>query len=126
MPKCWTQVLITGLLELSNGCIQLTALSCEGLRFIIASVFLSLGGICVALQTASVTEDIPKDLYFPGKLLQCCFCVAACSPLQVLFPFADRFTSSIPLKLSIAVGTILILLFRYRKNSSRIPAHVGV
>ena len=122
----WVQVLVTGILELSNGCIQLSNISCEGLRFTMAAAFLSLGGVCVSLQTASVSRDIPQNLYFPGKLLQCCFSVTACSILQFLFPSADRFTSPILFYGSIAVGIILILFFRYLKNCSRIPAQIGV
>lgn len=122
----WVQILVSGLLELSNGCIQLRNIQYEGLRFIMAAAFLSLGGICVTLQTASVTESVPLDLYFPGKLLQCCFSVAACSLLQFIFPDGEQCISGIPFYISAVVGIILILFLRFQKNNSRISVHVGV
>ena len=64
------QVFITGILELSNGCLTLQSLPCDGLRLILASTFLGFGGICVFLQTQSIAHGLPLTLYLPGKLLQ--------------------------------------------------------
>lgn len=66
----WVQVLVTGLLELSNGCVRLELLGNEDLRFVLASVMLSSGGLCVWMQTASVCDSLDMQLYLPGKLLQ--------------------------------------------------------
>lgn len=63
-------ILISGLLELSNGCIQLSEIHSESVKFILCSAFLSFGGICVLLQTASVTVGIGLGLYLPGKIMQ--------------------------------------------------------
>lgn len=63
-------IFISGLLELSNGCLQLSQLTSEPLRFILCSVFLSFGGICVLLQTFSVTDGLGLGLYLPGKIIQ--------------------------------------------------------
>ncbi len=68
----WAQVLFIGVLELANGCFQLGRIADEGLRFVICSIILSLGGICVLLQTRSVTKDVGLGKYIPGKLLQAC------------------------------------------------------
>lgn len=65
------QVMVAGLLELSNGCHTLYAVTNPGIRFVFSSCFLSFGGMCVAMQTISATRDIGTGLYFPGKLLQC-------------------------------------------------------
>lgn len=69
-PLEW-QILISGLLELSNGCLALRSLPSEASRFIICSAILACGGLCVGMQTVSVTGDLGTGLYFPGKLLQC-------------------------------------------------------
>lgn len=122
----WMQILISGMLELSNGCILLKNIPNEGLRFIMAAAFLALGGICVTLQTASVTEGISMDLYFPGKLLQCCFSIAACSLLQFLFPAAEQFFSVMLFYISAASGIIMTFFLRFQKNSSRISVQLGV
>lgn len=66
----WAQVLLIGVLELANGCVQLGKIADEGLRFVICSIMLSLGGICVLLQTRSVTKEVGLGKYIPGKLLQ--------------------------------------------------------
>lgn len=64
------QVTITGLLELSNGCCALSSVADFGLRFLLASAMLSFGGICVAMQTASVIGDLSMTSYLLGKLRQ--------------------------------------------------------
>lgn len=81
LPKT-AQVVVAGILELSNGCIGLAQLESEGLRFVIAAGLLSLGGICVTLQTASVAEGISMKQYFPGKILQCSISVLLACLIQ--------------------------------------------
>lgn len=61
---------ITGLLELTNGCIALYGVKNSGLRFILASTFLSLGGMCVLLQTASSIKTLNIKTYISGKCIQ--------------------------------------------------------
>ena len=65
-------VLLSGILELANGCMNLQILGGEGARFVAASFFLGFGGLCVALQTFSVTARAGLNIgsYFPGKILQ--------------------------------------------------------
>ena len=65
-------ILISGLLELTNGCIQLTQIENLSCRFMAASVFLSFGGICVWMQTVSVCRKLNMKRYLPIKLLQAC------------------------------------------------------
>ena len=120
------QVIITGILELANGCIQLESISCEGLRFILASTFLSLGGVCVMLQTASVTEGIPMTLYFPGKLLQCAVSILLSCIVQFIFPASQRYNCSSVFLAAAAIMVISLLSLRYSKNNSRISQIIGV
>ena len=80
-------ILITGFLELTNGCIHASALQNDGVRFMILSVLLSFGGICVAVQTASVTQGLSKRYYYVGKILQSVISLIISIPLSILlFP----------------------------------------
>ena len=69
----WLTVLITGVLELTNGCCELNKISSIEIRFIICSCMLAFGGICVLLQTASVTKGLSLRYYIVGKGLQTIF-----------------------------------------------------
>lgn len=64
------QVLVSGLLELSNGCLMLGNVENTGLRMVLCSVFLAFGGVCVTMQTVSVTAGMKRGSYFKGKLCQ--------------------------------------------------------
>ncbi len=63
-------VIIQGALELSNGCFALKQIPSEGLRFILYSGFLSFGGLCIWMQTRSVTGELKNNQFILGKLLQ--------------------------------------------------------
>lgn len=67
------QVAVMGILELSNGCCALADIESIGLRFAVCSGLLSFGGICVGMQTASVTEGLSLKYYWAGKGLQALF-----------------------------------------------------
>ena len=69
----WAQVLAMGILELTNGCCQLMRIADIKLRFVLSCCMLSFGGICVLLQTASVTKGLNLKYYRKGKLLQSIF-----------------------------------------------------
>lgn len=117
------QIAFCGILELSNGCVRLGEISSESLRFIIASGLLSLGGICVTLQTASVTKGISMKLYFPGKLLGCCISVIlsvlVMQPPQRVIYYSIAATAAV-------LGIICMISFRFSKNRGGISSLVGV
>lgn len=69
----WVQVLIIGILELSNGCCNLLLIQNVQLRFVLCSCMLAFGGICVLLQTASVTRELSLGKHIKGKLMQTAF-----------------------------------------------------
>ena len=81
-------VILTGLLELANGYDALTGIGSECMRFLLCACFLSFGGICVLMQTVSVTNSLGTGMYFPGKLLQTllAFCLAGAAQ-RFLFPY---------------------------------------
>lgn len=81
------QILLTGCLELSNGCTSLSTLESGGLAMVFSGLFLSFGGVCVGMQTASVCGSLGTGMYFPGKLLQCSInCVLSTIASALIFP----------------------------------------
>ena len=65
------KITFIGLVELTNGCHELFSVAAPGMRFVLAATFLGFGGICVLMQTFSVTANCGIGLYFPGKIMQC-------------------------------------------------------
>lgn len=117
------QIILTGILELTNGYVGLNAISNDHLRFILASLFLSFGGICVVLQTASVTSQAGLDMgyYFPGKLIQTFFNVLI-SSIAAGFLFGDGNSENYPMLILIPIAVFIAVQIKKRKNSSSIPA----
>lgn len=113
------QVLLTGILELSNGCICLQSIDQTPLRFLLASVMLSVGGVCVLMQTKSVFPDLNMKIYLRGKLLQCAISIIL-SVVSVLM-----FTADIPNYVLLILAAIFISLpfvaSRKRKKEVAIP-----
>ena len=110
-------VLISGLLELTNGCCQLMLIESEGLRFVIASVFLAFGGFCITLQTISVTKGLGLGLYLPGKGIQTAIStVLACIAQHFLFPTAS--VIPLPLLLWIALSIIALTVISKIRSSN--------
>ena len=107
------QVLISGYIELSNGCILLQQVQNEGTRFIFASAMLAFGGLCVAMQTISVTKELGTGYYFPGKLLQMLISVTISCMLQpLLFQGSDLYYIPYLLLFIIFTATTIYLLRR--------------
>ena len=73
MLPVWAQIALMGFLELTNGCCGLALIADVRLRFVLCSGILSFGGICVLLQTASVTKGLSLSGYLKGKLMQTVF-----------------------------------------------------
>lgn len=108
------QVAVTGLLELSNGCCALGSVTDVSLRFLICSGMLAFGGLCVTMQTLSVTTGLSLRYYFLGKILQTVFSLllSAC----IIY---STWLLCIPVCLS-------VLLLRKMQKRSSIRATVGV
>lgn len=64
------QVVVSGILELSNGCCALWKIADMNTRLLVCSGILSFGGLCVTMQTASVTSGLSLKRYFLGKGIQ--------------------------------------------------------
>lgn len=69
------QVAAAGLLELSNGCCLLDAIADEQVRFCLCCTLLAFGGVCVTMQTASVSAGLPIRWYLLGKGIQAGLCL---------------------------------------------------
>ena len=114
------EVGVVGILELANGCLTIDRIANESLRFILCSAMLSFGGICVAMQTASVTGDLGMGSYFLGKLLQCAISV-------ILGIFLQGFAFGLGYVILSAIGCIAVLLIlRKMQNNSSNREPLGV
>lgn len=117
-----------GFIELTNGCCDADAVSTQGLRFILCSAMLAFGGICVAMQTASVTGALGIKQYLNGKTLQTIISFLLSAIIQLfVFESSERAQISPILILSLL---LLILLYcailRKNEKKSSIPALIGV
>ncbi len=123
LPSGW-RAFILGLLELTNGCCLLEGLGSVSLRFFLCSIFLSFGGLCVVMQTASCSKGL--GMYLPGKLLQAVFS-ATLSSVLAGFLGGDTLPTGITV---FSVFLAAAVFFAYKltilKNKSSIPAAVGV
>ena len=63
-------ILVSGFCELSNGCFELLNVDSEVQRFLLCAVFFASGGLCICMQTSSVTQKLGLGYYIPGKLMQ--------------------------------------------------------
>ena len=114
------RTLIVGLVELSNGCVSLYHIDSSGLRYILASFILSFGGVCVYMQTKSVTKELGTGVYFQGKTLQGIISMALSTMIQQwIFPSNE--VLKIPVVYYIALLIIFVFLYViiYCKNNSR-------
>lgn len=126
LPPEWS-VLVSGVLELTNGCCSLPGICGVGSRFVMASLLLSFGGLCVAMQTASVTDGLSFRLYLPGKLLQCALSLILSLGVQWILPEGIKLSPVIFLTLTATVIGLYFLLSPAKKEkSSSIPGALGV
>lgn len=114
------QVSVCGLLELSNGCVELGRIESSSLRFMLCAGLLSFGGLCVTMQTYGVlSPKLDARLYFPGKVLQCCISLILSSIIcggegwQYLW-------------IPCLIGVFSLWFLRKSENNSSIRAAVGV
>ncbi len=109
-------IVMTGILELSNGCIELSKLSEPVLRYVIMGLFLSFGGICVILQTKSLIGDLNIKFYILGKLLHTALTSAL---LWMTIPFIFPGNTFLPELIgSILISTFLLALIRHRSKNN--------
>lgn len=111
------QVIISGALELANGCVLLRSIPSTGLKFIIASGFLAFGGVCIGMQTRSVTQELGTGYYFPGKILQTMLSILFSTFMQqLLFRDTDIHEEAYTTICLMIVGIILMICILHRKK----------
>ncbi len=111
------EVALVGFLELANGCVFLGEITSCGLRFVLCAVFLSFGGLCVAMQTVSVTRKLGTGMYFPGKLLQSAVSFLIAYFVQfLLFSGSDVYRFPIALVLTILLILCITICLPYRQK----------
>ena len=109
------QILLCGLLELTSGCLLLMDVPNRAMRLLMGAVMLNFGGICVLMQTFSLTDGNGIRGYLSGKLLQTAFAV-----LYALV-WMGHLRALIPI-----VFVFFIQKLCYFKNSGRFPVKIGV
>lgn len=126
-PKT-VQVVFGAVLELANGCLLLDQIANSGLRFVICSAALAFGGVCVLMQTLSVTGALGLGWYLPGKLLQSAISILLAVVCQLFyFPPGERMEVSPLLPISlICILLISAIFLQKHENYSRNPAGIGV
>ena len=109
------RVALSGLLELSNGCIALSQIGDVKLRFLICSALLGAGGLCVTMQTSSVVEGLTMKYYLFGKLIQVGFSLV--SGLALIY--------GVWVPLAILMGGLAVSIAK-KQNFSSIRSFNGV
>ena len=109
------QILLSGLLELTSGCLVLGEIDNLTHRFLAAAVMLNFGGLCVMMQTFSVADGLNLRGYIYGKSLQTTFSIF----YSLLFQ--GRIWALIPILCAFSFKNL-----PYIRKSSSIPAGFGV
>lgn len=70
IPENLLKIYLIGMLEMTNGCIQLVKIESDVLKFLCYNAFLSLGGFCVYLQTKNCTKNLSHYYCINGSFLK--------------------------------------------------------
>ena len=105
-----------GILELSGGCLALNEITSYSLCFILSSAFLSFGGVCVLMQTISVTSELGLGLYLPGKLIQTAFSILFSLLIIILRDKSALHANVLWTLIPLSSATICVLSYICRKR----------
>lgn len=109
------RILLSGMLELTNGCIQLRKIASYEYRFILAAFFTGFGGLCVAMQVNALchTAGVSAKGYLTKKFRHGLICALLAYLYQIIpGPYAFRL---------ILISCIPIISLRFFKKSIAIP-----
>lgn len=101
------QIVLTGLIELSNGALRLNLIDDISIRFLIASIILSLGGLCILMQTLTVFPKLDIRHYLTGRMLH-----AAISFLLSMIVILFQNGRAVTAMLFLGIGLTGIFSFR--------------
>lgn len=114
----WVRILIVGSLELTNGCLKLPMIAPQDIRFLLCSILLAFGGLCVLMQTASVISPLKSSTYILGKILQASISILLVIVVQFLTK-SFHFTPSILFLLFVSGFVIIIVCSVYKKTVAK-------
>lgn len=115
------RVLLSGILELSNGCTQISSLTNSGVAFMVALLMVTFGGFCVAIQTAAIMPKIPLRHYLLGKTYQCMIASILAAPI-LIYLLPETFRMYLLIGAIILLATLIAMCKTSKKNNSSIPA----
>lgn len=104
-----------GCIELSNGCMKLKMIHDVKSRFILCSIMLAFGGLCITMQSISAMDTLSKKNYVIGK----------CMNAFIAFLYSFIFAYLSP-KVVLPFILILIILLQNRKIKSRFSLNIRV
>ena len=117
---------VAGTLELTNGCLLLQTIPEEWVRYLLLTLFLNMGGLCVAMQTISVVGELGIGMYWRGKVMQSLLgSLLSVLLLPILFPNTHAFTPAAYMTVIGGFGFAGLLWKKYLKNSWHF-AKIGV
>jgi len=108
------QIVLLGILELTNGIVQTASISAPQIRFILCAVFLNAGGMCVAMQTHSIAGALGMRSYYIGKVLQTVFSLLLSF---ILIPIVFKEGSIFIAVISFSVIILLLTFAQISKKS---------
>lgn len=122
------QICVNGLFELTAGCVGLYSISNEGLRMILCSAFLSFGGLCVTMQTISLSGALKIRSYISGRVLQCLISTFLTAILQYFILHRQEIT---PLSIAfwsvwVIIAVVFSIMLRRSEKNSSISSENGV
>ena len=104
------QILLSGILELTNGVTDLHRIGDESIRFLFCVGTMSFGGVCVTMQSISVIHAaLNRSQYFPGKVLQAGIAIILTGIFQRQFHAVTA--------LSIVLTICCVIFFRKSKKA---------
>lgn len=116
-------IAITGVIELSNGCLEMHGLENSVLRYILLSVFLSFGGVCVLFQTYSLIGDLGIRYYVIGKLMQTTIAVVlAFLTVPIVFP-GNKCFAGCAVSAAICTGFVVLIRMYFKNNTGNYAPH---
>ena len=96
---------------------MLQSISGEGKRFLLAGILIGFGGLCVGMQTMSVTEGLGTGWYFPGKVFQATVSVLLSILLQpIIFTKIDAVIVSTRVLIGLVIFLVVLTLLLRRKK----------
>ena len=118
------KITIYGILEISNGCCSLESVGASAISFLLFSCFLSLGGLCVTMQTQTVVAPLTLNWYIIGKCIQCLTGIILCGFLTPLLFSSEYFAAQSIFMIVIPSTLIYIIVQHFPKKTVDFPLSV--